>query len=308
MSKRALLVGINDFGGRPEWALRGCVNDSIAMREILQSLYGFSSDEIRVLNDADATTQAIQDGFAWLLNDYSGGGQDVRLFHFASHGTQIAADSDDEEDDELDELIVPYDHDWKAPFTDDRLRQIFEQIPEDVNFTFLADCCHSGSINKAPEDKTLDRYVEPPQEMQRQVDAVLAKWATEEAGWIEERMEQELAGLSAIDRIEARGGLKEKLKALFLKEKHKGKTANTSNQVLVAAARDDQTAADAFIDGMYRGAFTWSLAQAIRSANGNITYQDLWNESGRLLANYTQDPQLDASDEMANRRFLSPVR
>jgi hypothetical protein len=128
MSKRALLVGINQFGSSiPE--LCGCINDTIEMRE--------------------------------LLRDYS-------------HGTQV----DDQSDDGwecLDEVIVPYDHDWEDPFRDDELRAIFNAIPEGVNFTFIADCCHSGSIQKALVDSSLrfyPRYLTPPPEV---ADRILAK-------------------------------------------------------------------------------------------------------------------------------------
>jgi hypothetical protein len=90
MSKRAFLVGINEFT-RADWALRGCVNDTLAMRQLLGENFNFANDQIRVLHNQDATTKNIRDGLAWLFSDYQGGGQDVRLFHFASHGTQVRA-------------------------------------------------------------------------------------------------------------------------------------------------------------------------------------------------------------------------
>ena len=84
----------------------------------------------------------------------------MRVFHFSSHGTQVD-DQSDEEWECLDEVIVPYDHDWDNPFRDDDLRAIFEKIPEGVAFTFVADCCHSGTIQKGLFDtgiKFLPRY------------------------------------------------------------------------------------------------------------------------------------------------------
>ncbi len=104
MSKRALLVGINNFAGGVN-PLRGCINDSVEMRGLLTTYFGFQDDDIKVLHDQGATTQGISDGLAWLLSDYDG--SDVRVFHFSSHGTQV----DDQRDDEwevLDEVIVPY--------------------------------------------------------------------------------------------------------------------------------------------------------------------------------------------------------
>src|SRR4051812_31040831 len=102
MSKRAFLVGINGFT-RPDWALRGCVNDTIAMRETLTTFFGFQDQDIKVIHDRDATSQGIRDGLAWLLSAYDGG--DVRVFHFSSHGTQVPDDSGDEVEVQ-DEVIV----------------------------------------------------------------------------------------------------------------------------------------------------------------------------------------------------------
>ena len=136
MSKRALIVGINNFV-RPSWRLRGCINDTIEMQGLLKTYFGFQGEDIKVLHDRDASAQGIHDGLAWLLSEYEGCGSDVRVFHFSSHGTQV----DDQDDD---------------------LRKIFDDIPKDVNFTFIADCCHSGSIQKLPpEIEFYPRYLIP---------------------------------------------------------------------------------------------------------------------------------------------------
>ncbi|RME64608.1 MAG: caspase family protein, partial [Caldilineae bacterium] len=243
MSKRALLVGINQFAGRPEWLLRGCVNDSQAMKQLLEEVYGFT--EIRVLNDGDATRQGIEEGLAWLLSGYEGGGKDVRVFHFASHGTQVATQADDDvEEDQLDEVIVPHDHDWDKPFRDDELRAIFDNIPDDVNFTFLADCCHSGSVDKDVFPREWDvrpRRVEPPAEMQTRINRIAARRLEEETRWIDARMEEKLAGLTFRERRQQERGLRERLKALFWQERKK--LIPAQRQTLLAACEDVQTAA-----------------------------------------------------------------
>ena len=118
------------------------------MQGLLATYFGFQDEEVRVLHDGDATVQGIHGSLAWLLSEYDADGSDVRVFHFSSHGTQV----DDQSEDEWecsDEVIVPYDHDWDNPFRDDNLKDIFAPIPEGVNFTFIADCCHSGTIQRA---------------------------------------------------------------------------------------------------------------------------------------------------------------
>jgi metacaspase-1 len=308
MSKRAFLVGINEFT-RADWALRGCVNDTITMRQLLGETFGFAADQIRVLNDRDATTQRIREGLAWLFSDYKGGRQDVRLFHFASHGTQVA-DTVGDEDDNLDEVIVPYDHSWTNPFKDDLLRDIFGQVPDDVNFTFIADCCHSGSINKVvypPEVKDVrSRYVDPPEEMQTLINQAHLQRREQEEAWLQPQLAEARGDMSFPEWLGARETIKEKLLARFRREKQKP-VASAKPQVLLAACRDEETAADALIEGAHRGAFTWSLAQAIRESNGAISYSDLIKRSQFLLGNYTQNPQLDCPDELSDKLFLSPV-
>jgi metacaspase-1 len=308
MSKRAFLVGINQFN-RADWDLRGCVNDTLTMQQMLKENFGFQADQVHILHDQEATARNIREGLAWLFSDYSGGGSDVRLFHIASHGTQVA-DTDGDEDDALDEVIVPYDHAWHNPFTDDHLRAIFEQVPEDVAFTFIADCCHSGSINKVVYPAELDvrlRYVEPPEEILAEVAKLQQKRSEEESQWVEAHLAEERGNLSFPEWLSARESIREKLLARFRRQKRPKVESNTRPQVLLAACKDEQTAADAFINGQFQGAFTWSLAEAIRAANGPITYGDLIEQSVKLLKNYTQDPQLDCPDVLLSRPFLSSV-
>ena len=51
MSKKALIVGINDFT-RPHWRLRGCINDTIEMQGLLKTYFGFQDEGVKVLQAA----------------------------------------------------------------------------------------------------------------------------------------------------------------------------------------------------------------------------------------------------------------
>lgn len=310
MSKRALLIGINQFT-RPEWLLRGCVNDVQSVSQLLKDHYSYQTGEMYTIFDKDATAQNIRDGLAWLFSDYSGDGKDVRYLHFSSHGTQVASNAEnDGEGDSLDEVIVPYDHDWNKPFTDDQLRETFANIPDGVNFTFVADCCHSGSINKDLLPVEMDvrpRRIEPPAKMLTRIQALNDARFAAEAQWVEAEYSRALSGLSFSERRVKERGLKEQLKALFFKEKKK--SVDGERHVLLAACEDVQTAADAFIEGSYRGAFSWSLGKAIAESNGNVTYGDLHDLSVKALktGGYTQNSQLVCGEERRNLRFLSPL-
>ncbi len=80
------------------------------------------------------------------------------------------------------------------------------------------------------------------------------------------------------------------------------------NHVLLAACRDDQTAADARIDNDFNGAFTYHLCEAIRRAGGRIEHSQLIAELQQILRNgsFSQVPQLEP--ETASGWFLSDKR
>jgi hypothetical protein len=305
MSKRALLVGVNQFGpGIPE--LRGCINDTVEMRELLKDYIGFQDGDIRVMHDGDASAQDIRNGLGWLLSEYDGDGRDVRVFHFASHGTQV----DDQSDDEwecIDEVIVPYDHDWEDPFRDDDLRAIFDQIPEGVNFTFIADCCHSGSIQKALVDSNMrfyPRYLTPPPEIADRILAKQAKRDAEADAWAAEQLAAMLANIPVEEWAENLQAYLALLRKRFKENKYA--VVPTERHVLVAACEDRQTAADAAFDGEWRGAFTRALGQAIRDANGNLTYAQLIKRAGAELRDFEQRPQLECPPDMRDLPIFAP--
>ena len=74
-----------------------------------------------------------------------------------------------------------------------------------------------------------------------------------------------------------------------------GASVAKTNAVLIAACRDDQTSADAYIDGKYRGAHTWYLCRSLRDAHWNPTYRTLVSATGAALsqAGFDQVPQLE---------------
>jgi hypothetical protein len=305
MSKRALLVGINQFEpGIPE--LRGCINDTVEMRELLKVYFGFQEADIRVRHDGDASAQDIRDGLGWLLSEYDGDGRDVRVFHFSSHGTQV----DDQSDDEwecMDEVIVPYDHDWEDPFRDDDLRAIFDEIPEGVNFTFIADCCHSGSIQKALVDSSLrfqPRYLTPPPEVADRILAKQAKRDAEADAWAAEQLAALLADISVEEWAENLQAYLALLRARFKENKYA--VVPTERHVLLAACEDRQTAADASFDGKWRGAFTRALGQAIRDASGDLTYAQLIKRAAAELRDFEQRPQLECPPDMRDLGVFAP--
>src|SRR3990172_710149 len=141
--KKALLVGINRYPD-PRNELKGCVNDVRQVAGMLKERYGFPGDaDMRLLTDARATTKAILDGLAWLIAGASTG--DSLVFHYSGHGSQVPDMSGDETTDRLDEILCPYDLDWKRPLTDDDLAAACAGVPRGALLTVILDCCHSGT-------------------------------------------------------------------------------------------------------------------------------------------------------------------
>lgn len=306
MSSKALLVGINKFTLSIH-PLRGCINDTIEMQSLLKMFFGLQDEAIKVLHDRDATAQGIRDGLAWLLSGYDGDGSDVRIFHLSSHGTQV----DDQSGDEWecrDEVIVPYDHDWDNPFRDDDLREIFATIPEGVSFTFIADCCHSGTIQKALLDSGVEfepRYLTPPRKVTDRIAALRAKRDAEADAWAAAQLAQMLQTVPQDQWAEKMQEYLALLRRRFRENTYA--VVPVGRHVLLAACEDRQTAADAYIEGDYRGALTWALSRAIKDANGDLTYDELIAYAGANLRDYEQKPQLECPPEMRQLKAFAPI-
>lgn len=142
--KTAFLVGINYVGTPNE--LYGCINDTINVRDLLQSKYGFTN--ILLLNDetpAKPTKQNILSGFRNLLTNANAG--DTVFFMFSGHGT-CTYDFSGDETDGRDELIVPIDGTTvNTCILDDELNTLVKaNIKPGVKLLALFDSCFSGTV------------------------------------------------------------------------------------------------------------------------------------------------------------------
>ena len=268
MKRRALLVGINDYNGIND--LQGCINDVTNVRSVLKTFFSYDNSEIRVLTDSRATRSNILSRLERMVRSAEKG--DYILFHFSGHGSQIRDREGDELSDHMDELICPYDMDWDKGFiTDDVLREILMQMKKGVTMEILLDSCHSGTgtreihrpENSSPgrQEPAKNRFLVPP-----------------------------------VD-IECRYlGDEEKLKPA---RRFSTDTDITMNHILWAGCRDNQTSADAFIDGYYNGAFSYYFCKHVRESGGRITRADLWLRIKNSLKHnhYDQVPQLECRDD-----------
>jgi len=218
--KKALIVGINKYR-IPGNDLNGCVNDAEIMYNLLTTQFKFDPTNVRVLVDERATKRGILERLEWLLTGYKLG--DELVFYYSGHGSQVRDRDGDELEDQLDEILCPYDLNWDDLLTDDYLGALFKQIPKGVYLSMVCDSCHSGTMTKS-----VFRYPSNSKNI-----------------------------LPPFD-IRARS-----LNRILPKNKMGKKGAGVQRHLLFSGCKDNQTSSDAYIDGKYQGAFTWALTKTV---------------------------------------------
>lgn len=270
--KRALIVGINYVGTGHD--LSGCINDAKNMDNLLRTKFGFT--DVKLVLEKEATTQNIKDQLRWLVSGCRPG--DTLFFHYSGHGSQMLDTSDDELDDSLDEIICPIDLDWREKvITDDYLKWVFDTVPAGVNLTVFLDCCNSGSgLDQTNQYQPLGvgrsttepgRYLPPPPEMQELMKLV---------------------------------GAQPKTRTLQSREVNQ-------TGLLISGCQAHQTSADAFINGVWQGAATYSLLRNLDKFNYDITYKQLVEEMNDFMVdyNYTQRPELNGHPSLFELKFAA---
>jgi hypothetical protein len=130
--RRALVVALDEYPN-PANNLPSCVNDANAFAGVIQSIYGF--DEIRRLENSQATLSNVESGLDWLFE--KGSSDDRLVFYFSGHGYQAQRGQD------LDEVLCLYDE----FLFDDDLTAKTQSLAPGV-FTLVSDSCHSGGLYK----------------------------------------------------------------------------------------------------------------------------------------------------------------
>lgn len=275
--KKALLVGINYPG--TEHALRGCVNDVVAMSELLSSKFGFEAKNKRMLTDASATTANILDRLNWLVDGAKPG--DVLYFHYSGHGSQFIDQNYDAdfEPDGLDEILCPIDLNWRDKIIrDDDLRDIFDKVPEGVNLTVVLDCCHSGS-------------------------GIDVGHANENVTYTTRQFAPELGGPNTSRHLEAPMDIMNRGIGLDLKPRN---VAQENKGVLISGCMSNQTSADAWMHTKFMGAATYFMIEALNKVN---TYSEIVDHMNFNLSRYgyTQRPQFNGNEYYRYQKFLEPL-
>ena len=163
-TKRALLVGVSDYGNTMEdpnkWANISGANDIVLLSPLFTE-HGYS---VTSLVDSQATHAGITNALAELAKESKKG--DTVYIHFSMHG-QPFEDLNGDEEDGWDEALIPVDaemrytegvYDGKNHLLDDELEVYFNDIrsklgPEGQLLVIL-DACHSGTASRGDDDHT----------------------------------------------------------------------------------------------------------------------------------------------------------
>lgn len=286
MLKKALVVGINYVGTAHE--LKGCVNDANNMRDMLVSK-GF---DVTMLIEASATTAAMKQAMINLAAGASRG--DVLVFHYSGHGSQLPSIT---EADGYEEIICPYDLDWKQNvITDDFMKSVFNTVPNGANVTVILDCCNSGdSLDTAvPSDLTPVVPVGAVSVVSDNSTTVV----TANNGIVTTVVTNKFLPPPAVISEIVAG----QSPVVWSASKDVNATA-----ILVAACHSNQTSADAFINGTYQGAATRSILDAV-AQKGDLSYTELIASMQLYMRTngFTQVPELDGADYLKTDVFLDP--
>jgi hypothetical protein len=147
-TRRALVIGIDDYLSPDLNSLAGAVNDANAVASLLVTLrFGFSRENVLVLRNGEATRERIVAEMKRLFLEASASG-DVAVLYVASHGSQMK-NTPSPEQDKMDETIVLHPSPKRAEIRDKELGNILEQAArKGVQVTAILDSCHSGSMER----------------------------------------------------------------------------------------------------------------------------------------------------------------
>jgi metacaspase-1 len=156
------------------------------------------------------------------------------------------------------------------------LKAIFSTLPAKVHLEVLLDCCHSGTATREVPASLSPQTASLPHTIKQ-------RFLTPPIDILCRQLDEDDLPINRIL-----------------------KSTNPSNHVLFAGCRDNQTSADAYINGTYNGAFTYYLCRHIRDVQGVITRADLLKRLRASLRyeGYDQVPQLECPAAWKKKNVL----
>ncbi|ORY04576.1 peptidase C14, caspase domain-containing protein [Clohesyomyces aquaticus] len=305
--KKSLLIGINYTGTQN--ALSGCHQDIENIAEFLE-YRGYSNDRRSRVTLADLpdveydssyypTGHNILAAMDWLVSE-----PNCTLFmHYSGHGGQIE-DVDGNRTTGLDDSIVPVDFQERGQISSTLLHEhLVTRMAPGCTLFIVMDCCHSGSAVELPfvyrsdsegQINLMDNLKQGVHLVGEASNLIQGGFSYNKIGEARELFagatsffrglkhmgEQEDEGLEG-GEFAGQYGSEQKMVTMF------------------SGCRDDQTSADATIQGEPTGAMTWAFLETLKREN-NPTYVRALQMTRQLLdqSKYSQIPQLSCGVEM----------
>lgn len=195
---------------------------------------------------------------------------DLALITYSGHGSWIP-DMDGDEPDHRDEVLVPYDY-QSGVLSDDELLTVLGKRARGARVIFISDSCHSGSVN---------RFASPINPNRGGI-----RYLAPEA-FLPTRA---LGRARQVEGAQARG-------------------TSRGSSVLMAGARDEEYAYDAWFQGRANGAFTKVAIEELQNRQP-WSYRE-WHQLIRLRLpsqDYPQTPVLTGTSDQRNWRPLAEGR
>ena len=297
-----IFIGINNYPGT-ENDLYGAVNDAENMQQLLVTNYKFPRGNTTLLLDDKATRDAIL-GQIKAYGKLVGPGDEL-VVQYSGHGTlwpdkfsevldeTVKTDATyfDEKGemqhtplDYYDSALVPWDAEsadsgknWGGLILDDELYALFAPITKKgATVVFISDSCHSGTVGKEELKKVRIKYM-PLQKIMSASDGSIFKFE------------------APANQVKA------------------GPVAPNPYYIIIAAAKDNESALDDSESNTPGGLFTETLIHTIRSTKTPLTYRRLISLVQPQVANKSskhsneQHPQIDPRFGNADTRLFEPI-
>lgn len=267
MKKRALIVGISNYGGRVV-GLDSPDREILEWRDLLVDTYGFPSHCVRLLANERARKKELKKRLKWLLLDAKPG--DQLVFIYCGHGIRLPERNPDTGEliDHMDEALLCFplpDEDLAsvAFYDDDLFKLLGDQVlPRDAKVTFILDCCFGGGFNlrdipRRPKPLTVDL----PHDLEHRL--------------------------------------------CHRKEQPDLHYTDTAVPVLVSAAGELNLAVEIEIDGVKRSNFSYHAIEALRKEPDLSYFELLGTIREPIEAVYPQYPAVKGNARRRNHPFLT---
>jgi hypothetical protein len=263
MERYTVAVGLNDYPGSQN-DLKGCLKDIDHISHRLVQQFGSNPEFIRQCIDRSATKAGIMSRFVWLRKVAKPNDQIV--VYYSGHGSQIATRTGSGEIDGLMECICPYNFDGtvETAITDKDLYGVFGDLDPSISLTFFFDSCHSGGLGSLTKGWSPAKWFKKPSFNKSFTLPQDSEWRNFSAKQKGVRVRKQVA---------------DKVYGVFLE-----------------GCTSAQTSADAYIGGVYQGAFSWALNTVLDSCGEVIPAPcDLIPKINKLLfkKGYEQTPQAE---------------